>query len=114
MGALPFVFAATVVGMLLTFDVTDVNRLYAVDLPAQGSAASACRSFCRTWAQRRVHSLVLLAVAAATVRRLHQYGGRRSQSRRHLRVGIAFLPRLDEIYPVPARAWWTSRSPSIA
>ena len=107
-GAVPFVFGGTVVGMLLTFDVANVNRLYAVDLIGAGIGCAACPLllphvgaggvFVTTELLALVATVVVVfdrfpraAVAASLV-----FGG----------LGLVLLPRFDGMFRVPSN-WLT-------
>ncbi len=104
-GALPFVFGGAVVGMLLTFDVTDVNRLYAVDLMGAGAGCIAVPLLLPHVGAGGVFVLtVLLAVAASAVVVHDRYPRAAIGVGTALLVGGALLvPRFDRMYPVPSK-----------
>lgn len=104
-GAVPFVFAGLTVGMLLTYDVARVNRLYAVDLAAAGVGCLACPVLLPLVGAGGVFIVTVLLALGATVALLHErYGVRTFAVGALLGVlGLVLLPRFDETFPVPSK-----------
>ncbi|HEX4341549.1 MAG TPA: hypothetical protein VH062_36820 [Polyangiaceae bacterium] len=104
-GALPFVFGGAVVGMLLTFDVTDVNRLYAVDLLGAGAGCIAVPFLLPHVGAGGVFVLtVVLAVVASAVAVHDRYPrAALGVAAALFVVGAVLLPRFDRMYPVPSK-----------
>ncbi|HEX4334939.1 MAG TPA: hypothetical protein VH062_03435 [Polyangiaceae bacterium] len=104
-GALPFVFGGAVVGMLLTFDVTDVTQLYAVDLLGAGAGCLAVPFLLPHVGAGGVFLLtVLLAVAASAVVVRDRYPGAALGVAGAVLVVVAvLLPRFDRMFPVPSK-----------
>ncbi len=104
-GAVPFVFGGVVVGMILTFDVADVNRLYAVDLLGAGLGCVACPVLLPHVGAGGVFVMtVLLAVLAAVVLFHDRF------PRGAIAIGavlgvlcLVLLPNLDREFPVPSK-----------
>ena len=104
-GAVPFVFGGTVVGMLLTFDVADVNRLYAVDLIGAGIGCASCPLLLPHVGAGGVFvTTVLLALVATVVIVFDRFprgavaaglvlGG----------LGLLLLPRFDRMFRMPSK-----------
>ncbi|HVU00747.1 MAG TPA: hypothetical protein VHE30_03315 [Polyangiaceae bacterium] len=103
--AVPFVFGGTVVGMLLTFDVEDVNRLYGADLVGAGLGCVACPALLPLVGAGGVFvATVLLALAATVVVGYERWGRRGVALGSVLGVaGLVVMPKLDTWYPVPSK-----------
>jgi hypothetical protein len=104
-GAVPFVFAGLTIGMLLTYDVAHVNRLYAVDLAAAGVGCLACPVLLPLVGAGGVFVVTVLLALGATVALLHdRYGVRILAVGALLFVlGLALLPRFDRMFPLPSK-----------
>lgn len=104
-GAIPFVFGGIVVGMILTFDVEDVNRLYAVDLIGAGIGCVACPMLLPHVGAGGVFVVTALLALAATVVVTREQFGRKAVAAGAVlgAAGLAVLPKLDTWYPVPSK-----------
>ena len=103
--AIPFFFAGTVIGLILTFNAHQVNRVYAIDLLGAGLGCLMSPFFLwKTGAGGCFVFLTLLALAGIIVtapisyRRYTYIGGVLLGL-----VGILILPRLDNWFPIPPK-----------
>jgi spermidine synthase len=105
-GAVPFVFGGTVVGMILSFDVPRANRLYGTDLVGAGLGCIACPALLTWYGAGGVFIVtVLLALAASVVALRRALGWRALAAGGALgALGLALLPSLDRRFPVPTKA----------
>jgi hypothetical protein len=104
-GAVPFVFGGTVVGMLLTFDVEDVSRLYAVDLIGAGIGCAGCPLLLPHVGAGGVFILTVLLALAATVVVLYERWKRSAVIAGTVLggAGLVLLPVFDHLFPVPSK-----------
>ena len=103
--ATPFFFAGAVVGMVLTFNATAVNRVYFVDLLGAGLGCLVCPL--ALWSFGAGGAFLLLAVIALLATMLAVPPSRRRSA---LMVGgalsviaIALIPRFDSMAPIPMK-----------
>jgi spermidine synthase len=106
-GAVPFVFGGTVVGMLLTFDVADVNRLYAVDLIGAGIGCAGCPLLLPHVGAGGVFVVTALLALAATVIVVYDRLKNRAIALGIVLggIGLALLPTIDRRFPVPSKGF---------
>ena len=104
-GAVPFVFAGLTIGMLLTYDVERVNRLYGVDLAAAGVGCLACPALLPLVGAGGVFVVTVLLALGATVALLHDRFGKRILVAGGLlgALGLFLVPRFDAMFPVPSK-----------
>jgi hypothetical protein len=103
--AAPFFFAGIVIGMLLTFNAGEVNKVYGFDLLGAGLGCLLCPLFLwQTGAGGCVVLVMLLALTAVVISVPPKY-------RRVMNVvgialgviGLSYLPVLDNQFPVPSK-----------
>jgi spermidine synthase len=106
-GAVPFVFGGAVVGMILSFDVPRVNRLYGTDLVGAGLGCIACPWLLTRFGAGGVFIVTaLLGLAAAVIAVRHTLGWRAIAAGGVLgAIGLALLPGLDRRFPVPSKGF---------
>ncbi len=107
LGAIPFVFGGTVVGMLLSFNAEQADRLYGVDLVAAGLACLGCPFLLGAYGAGGVFVVsVLLALVAAVVVVRGLWGNRALFVGAALGLfGLFLVPTLDGIFPVPSKGY---------
>lgn len=103
--AVPFFFAGSVIGLILTFNAERVNKVYFLDLLGAGAGCLMCPFFLwKTGAGGCLVFLVLLALAGtivatpASYRRLAFIAGGAVGL-----LGVLLLPNLDRWFPVPSK-----------
>lgn len=103
--AVPFFFAGAVIGMLLTFNARDVNKIYGVDLLGAGLGCLLCPFFLwQTGAGGCIVLVMLLALGAVAASVPPQYKRVMKIAGVALGViGLSFLPVLDKQFPVPSK-----------
>lgn len=103
--AVPFFFAGSVIGLILTFNAEQVNKIYFLDLLGAGVGCLMCPFFLwKTGAGGCLAFLALLALAGALVATPASY-------RRFAFItggvvgllGLLLLPNLDRWFPVPSK-----------
>lgn len=103
--AVPFFFAGSVIGLLLTFHAEDVNRVYGFDLLGAGLGCLLCPFF--LWQAGAGGCLVFIGLLAVA-----GFVASVPKERRKLAVvtgvivgllGIYLLPNLDKWFPVPCK-----------
>lgn len=104
-GALPFFFGGTVIGMLLTFNVEHSSRLYAVDLLGAGLGCLLCPGLL-PWVGAGgvfvVTALLALAGLWVTAREARPRAAT-AAALVGAALGLWLLPTLDEQFPVPSK-----------
>jgi hypothetical protein len=103
--AVPFFFAGSVIGLILTFNAEQVNKVYCIDLLGAGLGCLMCPFFLwKTGAGGCLVFLVLLALAGAVVATPASYrrfafmaGGIVGL------LGLLLLPNLDRWFPIPPK-----------
>ena len=103
--AVPFFFAGTVVGMLLTFNAQQVNKVYGYDLLGAGLGCLLCPLF--LWKTGAGGCMVFVALSALAVMVI---ASPKTYKRSAVAAGIVLgliglylLPTLDKAYPVPCK-----------
>jgi hypothetical protein len=106
-GAVPFFFGGLVVGMLLTFNPVEVDRLYAVDLVGAGIGCATCPLLLPLVGAGGVFVVSALLGLVAIVVVLAERHGRRALLIGGLlaAAGLSVLPILDQEYPVPSKGY---------
>jgi hypothetical protein len=103
--AVPFFFAGSVIGLLLTFNAGQVNKVYGFDLLGAGLGCLLCPFFLwKTGAGGCLVFTALLALAGMVVSRPPAY--RKPVIIAAIALGIigfSFLPILDRQFPVPSK-----------
>jgi hypothetical protein len=106
-GALPFVFGGTAVGMILSFNADRVDRLYAVDLVGAGIGCIGCPLLLPQIGAGGVFVVTaLLALVAAMVVIGRRWGvSALVAAAVLLGLGLSSLPSLDRRFPIPSKGW---------
>lgn len=106
-GAFPFVFGGTAVGMILSFDVPKANRLYGTDLVGAGLGCVLCPVLLTRFGAGGVFIVTaLLALAAAVIALRQSWGWRAFAAGGVLgAIGLSLLPSLDRRFPVPSKGF---------
>lgn len=103
--AIPFFFAGSIIGLILTFNADQINRVYAIDLLGAGLGCLLCPFLLwKTGAGGCLVFLGLLALAGAVAaapssfKRAAFIGGGVIGM-----LGLFILPSLDRWYPIPSK-----------
>jgi spermidine synthase len=103
--AVPFFFGGSVIGLLLTFNANQVNKVYGWDLLGAGLGCLLCPFFLwKTGAGGCLVFVALLALVGAVVSSPAKY--RKVSFTAGIALGIiglSFLPILDRQFPVPSK-----------
>jgi hypothetical protein len=104
-GALPFFFGGTVIGMLLTFNPERVNRLYAVDLMGAGLGCFVTPALLAAFGAGGVFIVTVLLALAASVALAWRRWGMKVVAVGAVAgaCGVWLLPTLDHRIPVPSK-----------
>ena len=107
LAALPFFFSGGAIGLILTFESKNVNRLYALDLLGAGLGCVVLPFALREFGAGGSITVVwLLALGAAVTlapsgsRRAVQVGGACVAL-----AGLVLVPSLDQMFPVPGKSF---------
>jgi hypothetical protein len=103
--AVPFFFAGTVIGMLLTFNARQVNKVYGYDLLGAGLGCLLCPLLLwLTGAGGCMVFVVLLALAVMVIASPKAYKRSAVAAGTVLGLlGLYLLPTVDKVYPVPCK-----------
>lgn len=106
-GAVPFFFGGTVIGMLLTFNSDRVNRLYGTDLVGAGLGCIACPTLLPFIGAGGVFVVTVLLATIALAVVAHERFKRASILAGAVVSGVLLwqLPTLDARFPVPAKGY---------